>query len=159
MRLPSEKLHGRRKKPWPGYHSVLQSEPGYHYTGDVKNHDLVIIQSEPPKVSTTSGRKTKPCPLGLHASSASSSLSLWALSKAKPALWAAPGIVQTLKGVLTLASMAASFLPVQIGTRKSAWRRSLPGVSENTRYKNFPFLAKSKVRQDFFIDHKNYEAR
>ena len=35
MRLPREKLHGRRKKPWPGYIRK-------NYSGDVKNHDLVI---------------------------------------------------------------------------------------------------------------------
>ena len=81
--------------------------------------------ASPPKVSATSGRKAKPCLL--HASSAPSSLPLWAWSKAKPAALAAPGIVVTFMGGVTLTSMAASLPPVQLGTRTSAGRRSLPG--------------------------------
>ena len=80
---------------------------------------------QPPKVSATSGRKAKPCLL--HASSAPSSFPLWAWSKAKPAALAAPGIVVTFMGGVTLTSMAASLPPVQLGTRTSAGRRSLPG--------------------------------
>ena len=38
-----------------------------------------------------------------------------------------PGIVVTLRGVVTFTSMAASLPPVQLGTRTSAGRRSLPG--------------------------------
>ena len=63
----------------------------------------------------------------LHASSAPSSFPLWAWSKAKPAALAAPGIVVTFMGGVTLTSMAASLPPVQLGTRTSAGRRSLPG--------------------------------